>query len=65
MSKDRRKRLLLHALRDQGIRDERVLAAIADIPREAFVEQPFADQAYRLRPDHQPAVRGGCDDPGA
>ena len=46
MSKDRRKRLLLHALREQGIRDERVLAAIADVPREAFVEQPFADQAY-------------------
>ena len=46
MSEDRRKRLLLQSLREQGIRDERVLAAIADIPREAFVEQPFADQAY-------------------
>lgn len=46
MTEDRRKRLLLQSLREQGIRDERVLAAIADIPREAFVEQPFADQAY-------------------
>lgn len=46
MSEDRRKRLLLQSLREQGIRDERVLAAIADVPREAFVEQPFADQAY-------------------
>jgi len=46
MTEDRRKRQLLQSLREQGIRDERVLAAIADVPREAFVEQPFADQAY-------------------
>lgn len=46
MSADRRRALLVDALRAQGIADERVLAAIARVPREVFVEQPFADQAY-------------------
>lgn len=46
MTGDRRRNLLVDALRAQGIADERVLAAIARVPREVFVEQPFADQAY-------------------
>lgn len=46
MTEDRRKHALLDALRDQGIRDERVLSAIARVPREAFVDEPFAAQAY-------------------
>jgi protein-L-isoaspartate(D-aspartate) O-methyltransferase len=46
MSEDRRRSLLLEALRAQGIADERVLAAIGRVPREIFVEQLFADQAY-------------------
>ena len=46
MTEDRRKQRLLQSLREQGIRDERVLAAVAHVPRDAFVEQPFADQAY-------------------
>ena len=46
MTGDRRRTLLLEALRAQGIADERVLDAIGRVPREAFVEQPFADQAY-------------------
>ena len=43
---DRRRTQLLQALREQGIRDERVLGAVGTVPREAFVEAPFADQAY-------------------
>lgn len=46
MTEDRYKQTLLEALREQGIRDERVLAAIASVPREAFVDEPFAAQAY-------------------
>ncbi|MBP8220274.1 MAG: protein-L-isoaspartate(D-aspartate) O-methyltransferase [Aeromonadaceae bacterium] len=30
----------------QGIRDERVLAAMANVPREAFVDEAFAHQAW-------------------
>ena len=50
MTEDRRRTQLLQSLRDQGIMDERVLAAIGAVPREAFVEQPFADQAYANQP---------------
>jgi len=46
MTDDRRRTRLLQSLREQGIRDERVLAAIEAVPREAFVEQPFAEEAY-------------------
>lgn len=37
---------LIAALRGQGITDERVLAAMAKIPREAFVEETFEQSAY-------------------
>ena len=37
---------LLHQLVKQGIRDERVLAAIASVPRDAFVDEAFAHQAW-------------------
>lgn len=43
---DPRKAILLSNLRRSGIADERVLAAMAEVPREAFVENAFADQAY-------------------
>lgn len=46
MTDDSRKQALLETLKDQGIRDERVLAAIARVPREAFVDEPFAEHAY-------------------
>jgi protein-L-isoaspartate(D-aspartate) O-methyltransferase len=46
MTEDRRRLHLLQSLRDQGISDERVLEAIGNVPREVFVEAPFADQAY-------------------
>ena len=46
MTADPRKAGLLAALRNQGVQDERVLAAIESVPRELFVEDTFADQAY-------------------
>ena len=49
MSADRRRNQLIETLRRQGIRDERVLTAVAATAREAFVEPAFADQAYADR----------------
>jgi protein-L-isoaspartate(D-aspartate) O-methyltransferase len=46
MTDDPRKLSLLAGLRKQGIADERVLAAIEDVPRELFVEGAFSNQAY-------------------
>jgi len=37
---------LLRQLIEQGIRDERVLAAMANVPRDAFVDEAFAHQAW-------------------
>ncbi len=46
MTDDPRKSGLLGSLQKQGIRDRRVLDAIAAVPRERFVEEAFSDQAY-------------------
>ncbi len=46
MNEPGRKQRLLAELRSQGIRDERVLAAIEAVPRERFVEPTFAAQAW-------------------
>ncbi len=46
MSDPARKIRLLMELRRQGISDTAVLGAIERIPREAFIEKSFADQAY-------------------
>lgn len=45
-SEDHRKIQLVMSLRNQGIRDTRVLSAMERIPRHLFVPEPFADQAY-------------------
>ncbi len=37
---------MVERLREQGIRDERVLAALAAIPRHLFVEEALASRAY-------------------
>lgn len=37
---------LIKQLLNQGIRDERVLAAVANVPREALVDEAFAHQAW-------------------
>ncbi len=41
-----RRAKLVQALRSQGIADERVLAALAAVPREMFVPREFFAQAY-------------------
>lgn len=46
MTDDRRSLQLIQSLRRQGIADERVLDAIGKVPRQAFVETPFTDDAY-------------------
>ncbi|MDX2224211.1 MAG: protein-L-isoaspartate(D-aspartate) O-methyltransferase, partial [Rhodospirillaceae bacterium] len=46
MSQDTRKIRLIMDLRNQGVTDTRVLAAIERTPRETFVEEQFLDQAY-------------------
>jgi protein-L-isoaspartate(D-aspartate) O-methyltransferase len=43
---DPRKIQLIMGLRNQGVRDTRVLEAIERVPRELFVNETFADQAY-------------------
>lgn len=46
MEFDARKIQLVMDLRGLGIADQRVLAALEQIPRERFVAQPFAARAY-------------------
>ena len=46
MSEDVRKVQLVMSLRNQGVRDQRVLEAIERIPRQLFVPEAFADQSY-------------------
>ena len=45
---------LITQLRQAGIRDERLLQAMAAVPRENFV-----DEALTHKADHLPAVYGG------
>lgn len=62
---------LLNQLRTQGIVDERVLEAIALVPREKFVDEAFEHKAWENtalpigRADHLPAVYGGANDRAA
>ena len=46
MSIESRKIRLVMDLRNSGVTDTRVLAALERIPREVFVEEAFQDQAY-------------------
>ena len=46
MTTDHRKIQLLMSLRNQGVRNMRVLEAIELVPRELFVEESFAGQTY-------------------
>jgi protein-L-isoaspartate(D-aspartate) O-methyltransferase len=38
---------LVRVLREKGIRDERVLKAIAEVPRHFFYEKAFLEHAYQ------------------
>lgn len=46
MTSQRTRGRMIERLRQQGIRDELVLRAMADIPRHVFVEEAFAHRAY-------------------
>jgi protein-L-isoaspartate(D-aspartate) O-methyltransferase len=46
MTSERTRKRMVERLRGQGIRDERVLAAIAAVPRHLFVEEALASRAY-------------------
>jgi protein-L-isoaspartate(D-aspartate) O-methyltransferase len=46
MTDDPRGAALAAVLRQEGVRDERVLAAIASVPRDLFVDRPFESAAY-------------------
>jgi protein-L-isoaspartate(D-aspartate) O-methyltransferase len=43
---ERRAKMVEHQLRGRGIEDERVLAAMGEVPREEFVRERRRDQAY-------------------
>jgi protein-L-isoaspartate(D-aspartate) O-methyltransferase len=45
-----RERMVAHQLRNRGIRDERVVAAMAKVPRHEFVPAEFRSQAYEDHP---------------
>jgi protein-L-isoaspartate(D-aspartate) O-methyltransferase len=41
-----RQAMVEHQIAGRGVRDERVLEAMGTVPREAFVPEPLAEQAY-------------------
>ncbi|HEX3735945.1 MAG TPA: protein-L-isoaspartate(D-aspartate) O-methyltransferase [Solirubrobacterales bacterium] len=43
---EKRARMVEHQLRERGIEDERVLAAMGEVPREAFLPERGREQAY-------------------
>jgi len=46
MTSARTRERLLQQLRDEGIRDERVLQALRDVPRHLFIDEALASRAY-------------------
>lgn len=44
------RRQLIEALREKGIRDERVLQAMQQLPRHFFLDQAFEEWAYQDKP---------------
>jgi protein-L-isoaspartate(D-aspartate) O-methyltransferase len=46
MTSQRTRERLVQRLRDEGIRDDRVLAAIRETPRHIFVDEALASRAY-------------------
>ena len=46
MTSQRTRARMIERLREKGIRDERVLAALAAVPRHLFVEEALASRAY-------------------
>jgi protein-L-isoaspartate(D-aspartate) O-methyltransferase len=50
MTSDRTRQRMIELLRREGIVNERVLAAMTEIPRHAFVEEGIASRAYEDTP---------------
>ena len=50
MTSERTRMRMIDALRREGIRDERVLGAMTEIPRHAFVDEGIASRAYEDTP---------------
>jgi protein-L-isoaspartate(D-aspartate) O-methyltransferase len=50
MTSDRTRARMVEALRKSGIRDERVLGVMLELPRHAFVEPGIASRAYEDTP---------------
>jgi protein-L-isoaspartate(D-aspartate) O-methyltransferase len=48
MTSDRTRARMIDALRAKGIKNERVLGVMADVPRHVFVEEALQDRAYEL-----------------
>ena len=46
MTSQRTRARMVERLRDKGIRDERVLAALASVPRHVFVDEALSSRAY-------------------
>ena len=46
MTSERTRKRMVERLRDQGVRDERVLTAMGAVPRHLFVEEALASRAY-------------------
>ena len=46
MTSQRTRERMVDRLREQGITDERVLSAMASVPRHVFVEEALASRAY-------------------
>lgn len=44
------RRILVNTLREKGITDERVVAAIETLPRHFFLDKAFEEQAYEDKP---------------
>jgi protein-L-isoaspartate(D-aspartate) O-methyltransferase len=50
MDRPKARQRMVEAIAARGVRDPRVLAAMARIPRHRFVEEPFRDRAYGDHP---------------
>ncbi len=50
MTSERTRDRMVERLREQGIRDEVVLAALGAIPRHIFVDEALASRAYEDMP---------------
>jgi len=48
MTSDRTRARMVEALRSRGIKNERVLSVMAEVPRHVFVEEALQDRAYEL-----------------